>query len=711
MTLFLHTGAVGLKARAFITSVVAAVIVMSATCPAWSASPADLAGPLRDLVALDTANQLTPANPLARMVHVQGGKVLVEVLCNGSASAHVATLQQLGATVDKCRDRRAQIVVPVSRLMDIALLPNVAQVRVPPYGMPEQIGPTVSEGVQLTNALSLQMAGITGLGASVAIIDAGFLGYTGAELPASVTARSFRADGIIDGITDHGTAVAEIVADMAPNATMYLLAVATTMDAESAFEWCLQNDIDIVTLSLGWVEGPFDGTHSLDRVVDRVRAGGVLPVKSSGNRAQQHWMGEWLDSDGDRLLEFAKSDEGIGIVTTTANEPIVVNLSWYETAGPTGAKAEVTDRDYDLELVDGTGQVIARSAVTQNGDDPPSETLYAYAPTPGQYDIRVRAVSSNIATGPTEAFQLFSSHDVDTALQVPETSLTIPGAASGIVTVGATRAVADLPDPIIDYPVDTLEPFSSQGPTVDGRQKPELSAPDGVQTSTSQNPFLGTSAAAPHVAGAAALLKSEDGTRTADELATVLVRLATEQNLIAPIKLPSGTNAQPPQCGAGRVSLRSGLDTKPPTISITFPVNGSTITTATPTIVGVVKDSETGVDAGTIVMTVDGTEVQWDSFTPGSGVVTYTPPAPLSRSSHTVTLVASDMVGNEGEAAVSNFRVGLPTLSAGLHMISLPFCNLTITNPAIIFGVNLDEFAQVRWVATDAAFNKYRIYP
>ncbi|HEY52784.1 MAG TPA: S8 family serine peptidase, partial [Caldilineae bacterium] len=65
-----------------------------------------------------------------------------------------------------------------------------------------------------------------------------------------------------------------------------------------------------------------------------------------------------------------------------------------------------------------------------------------------------------------------------------------------------------------DYP---LEPFSSQGPTSDGRMKPNLVAYDGVSTESYGNSngapfvsggvgFFGTSAAAPHVAGAAAMI-------------------------------------------------------------------------------------------------------------------------------------------------------------------------------------------------------------
>ncbi|HJZ72831.1 MAG TPA: choice-of-anchor D domain-containing protein, partial [Vicinamibacterales bacterium] len=55
----------------------------------------------------------------------------------------------------------------------------------------------------------------------------------------------------------------------------------------------------------------------------------------------------------------------------------------------------------------------------------------------------------------------------------------------------------------------TAEYFSSRGPTIDGRPKPDIAAIDGVSISGAGSfnaPFLGTSAAAPHIGGIAALL-------------------------------------------------------------------------------------------------------------------------------------------------------------------------------------------------------------
>jgi hypothetical protein len=82
-------------------------------------------------------------------------------------------------------------------------------------------------------------------------------------------------------------------------------------------------------------------------------------------------------------------------------------------------------------------------------------------------------------------------------------SITSPADATGAVAVGA-----------YDFSVATpgatpIEYYSSQGPTWDGRTKPELVAGTGVSTvSFGHGAFFGTSASAPHVAGAAAVLSS-----------------------------------------------------------------------------------------------------------------------------------------------------------------------------------------------------------
>jgi subtilisin family serine protease len=84
-----------------------------------------------------------------------------------------------------------------------------------------------------------------------------------------------------------------------------------------------------------------------------------------------------------------------------------------------------------------------------------------------------------------------------TASSVPAQS----DSGGGVLSVGAISAS--------DTGINTIETYSSRGPTNNGALKPDVTAIDGVSITGSggfSNPFFGTSAAAPHVAGLAALI-------------------------------------------------------------------------------------------------------------------------------------------------------------------------------------------------------------
>jgi subtilisin family serine protease len=103
------------------------------------------------------------------------------------------------------------------------------------------------------------------------------------------------------------------------------------------------------------------------------------------------------------------------------------------------------------------------------------------------------------------------------------------------------------------------ELFSSEGPTNDGRLKPDLVAPDGT-TSLTYGPLegFGTSFSAPTTAGAAALLLHQGPDRTAADLRALLIADAHDVG-------PAGAD---PVYGAGELVLPPPVPFAPPRVLI-----------------------------------------------------------------------------------------------------------------------------------------------
>ena len=92
---------------------------------------------------------------------------------------------------------------------------------------------------------------------------------------------------------------------------------------------------------------------------------------------------------------------------------------------------------------------------------------------------------------------------------VASSSLLGPADAAGAMAVGAIN--------YNNWTTGPQEPYSSQGPTNDGRIKPDIMGPDHVSNSIN-GIFTGTSASSPHVAGAAALVLEKFPKISADDL-------------------------------------------------------------------------------------------------------------------------------------------------------------------------------------------------
>jgi hypothetical protein len=126
-----------------------------------------------------------------------------------------------GGHVERRWQNRVQVTVPRARMSALAKLDGVTSVQAPPTLVEYAVS---GEEAAASLAAAWHAKGFTGKGIKVAVIDGGFAGLAerqaSGDLPANVVTADFCGGGI-NGPDDHGTAVAEIVHEMAPDAALY----------------------------------------------------------------------------------------------------------------------------------------------------------------------------------------------------------------------------------------------------------------------------------------------------------------------------------------------------------------------------------------------------------------------------------------------------------------------------------------------------------
>jgi subtilisin family serine protease len=459
-------------------------------------------------------------------------------------SIHSASrqIEAFGGSVETIHRRLLQSDVPLYALQEVADLSSVKYLRLPRKAIPF----VTSEGVEKTDADEWQT--ITSYRSArkikVCILDLGFQGYSallGTELPSSVVTRSFRTDGNLYA-SAHGTACAEIVHDMAPEAELCLVNFGTDVEYHNALDWIIAQGIvdqdqkvDIISCSVGWVNsGAGDGTGLICEDVKKAHDNGIIWVSAAGNDAERHWEGAFTDIDLDYWCNFAppgQPEDEWFMFYAAAGTIYQVSLNWDDWGTWTGSNYSYSEgNDYDLFLYDSAGTFITSSNNDQTAGAEPEETVTDTAQSSGWRYIRVYKWYA-LRDCKLELFFRGGSN-----LEYSESagSLAIPADSFYALAVGAT-----------DWSDDSYHPYSSQGPTEDGRIKPDLAAPSGVSSATYGDlGFFGTSASAPHVAGAFALLMGKLP-YTADEI----------QSIIEARALELGSSGKDNVFGLGRLSL------------------------------------------------------------------------------------------------------------------------------------------------------------
>ena len=502
------------------TTTVTAVKVDAKTVGRPSKGNHKLESSLNQLLEVDRCKGLAEAQAFA-MSHnmvLQHDRVQVTIVTSEEAVDDVRdAMEAVGGAYQTHYRNLLQALVPIGELEVLAERPDVQVIREPRRPIPQpalppmpMVGSQTTQGVAASNASVWHADGYDGTGVRVAVIDSGFIGYSGllgTDLPGSVTTYDWTGTGM-QADTEHGTACAEVVYDMAHGAAMDLHKVGTDVELGNAVDQAITDGADIISMSGGFLlDGPGDGTGNLADIVNDARSNGIFYATAAGNNAEHCWSGTFTDTAGDDAHEWVPGVQNINYFgpgdgsawVIPAGFPIVAGLHWDDWT--------VVDQDYDMELFywDGSAwQYVTGSYNDQEGGYPtPDELIGIYAPVDAPYGIVVWRFSSTRDV----CLRLIASHaGPDLNERVLKRSLSFPADSPDAITVGAV----DVSSP---YP---LESYSSRGPTFGpggacsgGSTKPDIAAYANVDT-VSYGPglFNGTSAATPHVAGAAALVKN-----------------------------------------------------------------------------------------------------------------------------------------------------------------------------------------------------------
>ena len=259
----------------------------------------------------------------------------------------------------------------------------------------------VSEGDK-AHAADLARTGyrVTGVGTKICALSDGVDSLAESQAAGELPAVDVLPDQAGDG--DEGTAMLEILHDIAPNAELGFATAASLFSTDADFAANIRAlrfdagcDI-LVDDILYFNESPFqDGL--IARAVNDVTADGALYFSSAGNEGNVldgtsgNYEADFVDS-GQSVGKFAGAahdfDPGPGVqvwepISPDSDEAVYTTLFW---ANPLGGAAD----DYDLYLFDRAGNVVTYSQDVQDGNDDPYEILRT--PVAGGTGLRLAVV-------------------------------------------------------------------------------------------------------------------------------------------------------------------------------------------------------------------------------------------------------------------------------------------------------------------------------
>ncbi len=568
--------------------------------------------------------------PSDRFLPYHQGRVLIDARASSDGATLLSDLGRLGLRHGTRHGDLVSGLLPVAAIEQAVGLSSLQSISASLAPI-RNAGSINSQGdISLRSASARSTYGIDGSGVTVGVISDSFdtLGGAAADVvsgdlpPTGVQVVGGESPycGTVIFCTDEGRAMLQIVHDMAPGAALqFHTGMASKADYANAITGLAAAGADVIVDDLLYLNEPMFQDGIVAQAVDAVVAGGTAYYSAAGNSGKKGYEGPFVDSGVVFCIEFFEPigdcdpiyervgrmhdfDPGPGVdlyqsITVPEDGVLTIALQWDEPFGGAGPRS-----DHDILLLDETGGIFYEISANDNVTTREgwevlqfqnAEVLY-YG-TSFNIVITYDDVDSNGPPAKLMKMVVFGSSGITLNEYAPG-SATLFGHvnAAGATAVGAAFYL-DTPEYGVAPPA--LQPYSALGGTpilfsTSGarlaapivRSKPEITAVDGVNTTfffddsygnDGIDDFFGTSAAAPHAAGIAALMLEARPGSTPQQLKSAVETTAIDMNA-AGFDHESGFGLI--QADAAIAALLAAGGNSPPAADFDVEINGQDVT-------------------------------------------------------------------------------------------------------------------------------------